>query len=81
MSPNANKLLTNALELSDEDRATLAARLIDSLDRQVDEEAPGAWDREIARRVAEMDQGTVDAVPWPEARRRIRGGSDGAPQG
>lgn len=81
MSPNANKLLTNALELSDEDRATLAARLIDSLDQKVDEDAPGAWDREIARRVAEMEQGTVDAVPWPEARRRTRGGSDGTPQG
>lgn len=69
VTPKAVKLLENALELPENDRADLAARLIDSLDRQVDDDAPSAWDAEIALRIADVDRGSVKAIPWPEARR------------
>lgn len=78
MSPNAQRLLEDALRLPDTDRADLAALLIDSLDRQTDEDAQSAWDSEIACRLAEIDAGSVEPVPWPEARRRILGASDGS---
>jgi hypothetical protein len=29
------------------------------------------WNREIARRIAELDSGKVKPVPWAEARRQI----------
>jgi putative addiction module component (TIGR02574 family) len=71
-------LLTQALALAASERAELAARLIDSLDQSVDEDASAAWDAEIARRVSELDSGSVKPVPWPELRRRLLGRLDDA---
>ena len=71
MSPQADRVLEDALRLSDRERGELAAVLIDSLDRQQDDDAESAWDEEIARRLAELDNGTVTPVPWSEARRQI----------
>ena len=71
MNATAKQLLAHALELPDGERAELAAELIDSLDPGVDSDAWTAWNAEIARRVGEMDAGTISRVPWPEARRMI----------
>jgi putative addiction module component (TIGR02574 family) len=71
------QLYDSALKLSDQERAELAANLIDSLDPGLDIDAAEAWDSEIRRRVAELDSGSVTTVPWPEARRMITGQSDG----
>lgn len=71
MSPDAGKLLEEALRLSPAERATLAGGLIESLDQQVDEDAEAAWSSEISRRVKELDRGAVAAIPWAEVRRRI----------
>jgi putative addiction module component (TIGR02574 family) len=30
-----------------------------------------AWQREIARRIKEMDAGVVKTIPWAEVRRRV----------
>lgn len=79
MTSIAIKLLRDALGLPENDRAELAARLIDSLDQQADDDAPSAWNDEIARRIADLDSGSVKPVPWPEARRMILETSDGAP--
>jgi hypothetical protein len=73
MTSDAKKLLVAALSLPQEARAALAASLIESLDSQVDEDAESAWESEIAQRVQEVRDGTVDLVPWCEARRRILG--------
>lgn len=77
MTSSAIKLLEDALGLPENDRADLAARLIDSLDLHGDDDAPSAWDAEIARRIADVDGGLVKLIPWPEARRMILGMSDG----
>lgn len=77
MESTAKQLYDNALHLPDSERAELAAWLIESLDPNVDREVDKAWDAEIKRRIEELDSGTVAAVPWPEARRRILGLSDG----
>ncbi len=74
MKPDPAKLLNEALKLSPEERAALAASLLDSLEEAVDEDAEAAWAREIAKRVQELDSGVVTPVPWTEARRRILGG-------
>jgi putative addiction module component (TIGR02574 family) len=78
MGSTAIKLLEDAMRLPDNDRADLAAKLIDSLDPQFEEGATEAWDAEIARRIAELDGGKVKTIPWSEARRIILGTSDGA---
>ena len=73
MTSDLGKLLEEALKLSPEARAALAASLLDSLDGEIDEGVEAAWSDEIAKRIRELDAGTVTAVPWPEARRMILG--------
>jgi len=62
-----------ALELSPEERAQLAQRLLSSLPRDLEPEA--AWDAEIRRRVAELESGALNTTPaeevFADARRRL----------
>ena len=71
MTPDPGKLLEEALKLTPEARAALAASLLESLDEVVDEDAEQAWAAEIAKRISELDSGAVTPIPWSEARRRI----------
>lgn len=71
MTEKASHLLLKALALSEEERADLACSLIDSLDATVEEGAEAAWDREIARRIADLDAGRAKAIPWDAVRGRI----------
>jgi putative addiction module component (TIGR02574 family) len=71
MPPDPVKLLEEALKLSPEARAALAASLLESLDDGIDEGAEAAWAAEIAKRIHELDSGAVTAIPWSEARRII----------
>jgi putative addiction module component (TIGR02574 family) len=77
MSNAAAKILQEALQLSDRDRANLAVSLIDSLDPSIDSDWEAAWDLEIAQRTKELDEGTVQTIPWEEVRRKLRGRLDG----
>jgi len=69
----AQKILEEALTLPENERAKLAASLIDSLDAESDEGVEEAWRAEVARRVQEIDEGRVTMVDWAEARRSILG--------
>ncbi|WP_044966804.1 addiction module protein [Sorangium cellulosum] len=76
---DVENVLVAALRLSAEDRAAVAAALIQSLDEteQTTEKVEAAWAEEIQRRLADVDAGVVTPVPWPEARRRILAAADG----
>lgn len=76
MQPDPAKLLKDALQLPPEARAALAGSLLDSLDSTVDPDAEQAWEREISRRLAQLDNGKVKPTPWSEARRTIAGRDD-----
>jgi putative addiction module component (TIGR02574 family) len=67
-------ILKEALALPGEERAALAAALLDSLETDVDEDAAAAWAIEVNRRVTELDGGTVKTIPWAEVRRRLAAG-------
>ncbi|MGH7165705.1 MAG: addiction module protein [Nitrospiraceae bacterium] len=73
MNRDAEKVLVDALRLPPQARAALAAQLLESLEKEVDEDSEAAWSAEIARRVEELESGQVKAVPWSEARRQILG--------
>ena len=60
-----------ALQLPDRDRAELAAKLIESIDPDTDADWAETWDVEIAKRVAELEEGKVQTVLWSEVRRRM----------
>jgi putative addiction module component (TIGR02574 family) len=65
-----NRVLQEALALSADERAELAAALIASLDGPADPDAEAAWAAEIERRGAEIDAGTP-TIPWEQARAEI----------
>lgn len=73
MSSEATKLLEAALRLSPEARAAMAGSLLESLDVVVDADAETEWDREIARRVKDLDSSRHPLVSWTDARRKILG--------
>ena len=70
------ELSARAKTLPRRDRARLAEELLDSLQGDSDTEADAAWDREIERRVSEIEAGTVKLISaedvHAEARRLIR---------
>ena len=75
MNTATQEIFDTALQLPDKERADLAASLIESLDRPFDLRCAGAWAEEIHRRIADLDSGTVKAIPWDEARPMIAGGT------
>lgn len=72
-------LLDAALSLSEDDRADLALRLVESLDgaQEHEDDVEAAWTDEIARRVEDLRSGRVKPIPMEQAlaqaRARIRG--------
>jgi Putative addiction module component len=62
--------LLDLLRLTLEERAMLANELLKSLDDGVDEGTPeeieAAWNEEIMRRSAEIENGTATCIPWSE---------------
>jgi putative addiction module component (TIGR02574 family) len=73
MGAEHEDLVREALNLPTPARAALAATLIESLDEEIDEGAAAAWDKEVARRDAELRSGKVKPIPWEQARKRIVG--------
>ena len=71
MSQDVSELLKKALALPAEARAALAGSLLESLDETLDAAAEEEWNKEIARRIGELDSGKVKPIPWSEARRQI----------
>ncbi|MEZ6059211.1 MAG: addiction module protein [Planctomycetaceae bacterium] len=71
MMQSTEQLYHDALALSESERAALAARLIQSLERADKSDVLPAWSDEIHRRIQELDDGSVQPVPWSEARRMI----------
>ena len=77
MGRTARDLLSKALKLPATERAEVASALLDSLDDAAGDAGvtafglDPAWDEEIARRVAEIDAGTVEPISWEDAQRVI----------
>ena len=61
-----------ALNLPIEDRASLAEKLLSSLDALTEPEAERLWLMEAQRRCAEIDQGLVELVSAEEMEHRIQ---------
>lgn len=76
MSTDAQQVLADALQLSENERAEVAARLIHSLDPEVDNDYETSWSEEISRRLDEYDRGLVKAIPWDQAIQEIANSSN-----
>jgi len=71
MAEELSELLKKALALPAGARAALAGSLLESLDETVDAGTEEEWQKEIARRIQDLDSGKVKPVPWAEARQKI----------
>jgi putative addiction module component (TIGR02574 family) len=71
MARSGQELFEEAMRLDPEERAVLMRLLIESLDAESEEGVEDAWRVEIERRMAELDSGAVEAVPWEELRARL----------
>ena len=71
MARSARELFEEAMNLDPQERATLMRLLIEALDAEIEEGVEDAWRGEIERRMAELDAGSVEAVPWEEVRARL----------
>jgi putative addiction module component (TIGR02574 family) len=71
MTQAAQQVLEVAMALSDEERAELFVRLEDAMRGFATPEIAEAWDEEIARRIKEIDEGTVETISAEEVHRRL----------
>ena len=71
MARPARELFEEAMRLDPEERATLMRLLIENLDAESEEGVEDAWRVEIEHRMAELDSGSVQTVPWEELRARL----------
>jgi putative addiction module component (TIGR02574 family) len=70
METTLELLEEEALRLTPGERASLAQRLLASL--EVDSEIEEAWAAGVERRIAEVESGAVQAIPISEALAQVR---------
>jgi len=70
MNPDVTDLLKRVLALSADERAALANTLLDSLETR-DESVEEAWDKEVARRMADLKAGKAVTVPWEQLHQEL----------
>jgi len=68
MVASAQKLFESALSLNDQERAELVGLLLSSFEHDAEDGVDLAWIGEVSRRVAELDSGVVQMIPWPKVR-------------
>jgi putative addiction module component (TIGR02574 family) len=71
MTRDLKELIREAAELPESDRATLAGAMLESLEPRPTAEVKAAWSREIARRVREVDDRTVELLEWEDVRAEL----------
>jgi putative addiction module component (TIGR02574 family) len=60
------------LDLDESERAEMAAALLESLEPPGDENEIGqAWREKVRRRVAAIDGGQAELIPWEEVRDQL----------
>ena len=72
MATELKQLFRDALELPDNERATLAGLLIESLEGPEDPDVESAWAAEAERRWQEIESGAVETIPWKEVNAKLQ---------
>lgn len=66
------ELSQRAHELAPEERARLAEELLASLEEGLASEVDIAWDEELRKRIADVENGTIELMPADEVFARVR---------
>lgn len=67
----AERLISEALALSDSERAKVVHRLLESLEPAPEDQLDAAWLTELESRADAVEAGTVSPIPWEAAREAI----------
>lgn len=70
MNAHVDRLIDEALALAPDERSAVVLLLMDSLDG--DDSVTEAWAAEIRKRKSDLRSGAVRAVPWGQARARLK---------
>lgn len=70
MTRESRELLKQALELPLDERAELAAELLESLS-EAEDDVEAAWAAEISRRVAAARAGELESTDWRQVLERV----------
>ena len=71
MGREPSDILKEALALPPDARASIADSLLESLDQEFEAGASEEWEREIQKRIAEVEAGTVKTISWSDAREQL----------
>lgn len=66
-----DRIIDQALQQPERERARIAEKLISSLDQTTDLDVELAWQKEIGKRLKEIDSGAVECIPWEEVRNKL----------
>ena len=69
----SHSVYDEALALPEDERARLARLLLESLEGSRDADADAAWNETVARRLHELEDGSVKGVDGQQARAEILG--------
>ena len=73
MTRSAEKVLKEAVCLSESERASIAGALIESLHGELPSQEE-TWEEVIERRVRDLEAGTDETLAWSEVRARLFSG-------
>jgi len=73
MDNKLKTILEDVLNMSQEQRAFLAGRLIDSLDDSTEMDVEAAWQKEIQQRIASADKGEASFMSWEDVKKSLKG--------
>lgn len=71
MERDTEVLLRSVLALPQAERSEFAGRILESLEPPPESSVEEAWRAEVASRVAALDAGEVETVPWADVRDRL----------
>jgi putative addiction module component (TIGR02574 family) len=78
MTDRAKELLAQALELEESERAEIAGSLLQSLEPSPSSDVETAWREEVRKRLAELDSGEAETIPWETVRDELLARLSGA---
>lgn len=81
LSGAAQQVFKAAMQLPESEREKLADQLYSTLEPSADEEDGKEFEALIARRVAEIDEGTAKLVNWEDLQRELQEKIDAARKG
>ena len=72
MAKEVDDLFRKAMNLSIEDRAALAGKLMASLAKECKTDPDGKWRDGMLGRIAENDPNAANLIAWEDAKRRVK---------